>query len=51
MTQRVAEKFRLSSESGGFYQLPVSAEDVCRGSTGGRRENGSHCLSSPAGGA
>ncbi len=33
-TQRGTEEFRLSSESGGFYQLPVSAEDVCRGSTG-----------------
>ncbi len=51
MTQRGAEKFRLSSESGGFYQLPVSAEDVCCGSTGRQRENNSHYLSGPAGGA
>ncbi len=33
MTQRGAEEFRLSSESGGFYQLPVSAEDVGNGKT------------------
>ncbi len=51
MTQRGEEKFRLSTESGGFYQLPVSAEDVCRGSAGGWRENGGRCLSGPAGGA
>ncbi len=34
-----------------FYQLPVSAEDVCRGSAGGQREGGGRCLSGPAGGA
>ncbi len=51
LAQRGAEKLRLSSESGGFYQLPVSAEDVCHGSTGGQREDGGHYLSGPAGGA
>ncbi len=35
----------------GFYQLPVSAEEVCRGSTGRQRENSGHYLSGPAGGA
>ncbi len=44
-------EFRLSSESGGFCQLPVSAEDVCRGSMGGQWENSGHYLSCPAGGA
>ncbi len=51
MAQRGAEKLRISSESGGFYQRPVSAEDVCHGSTGGQREDGGHYLSGPAGGA
>ncbi len=50
-TQRGADEFRLSTESGGFYQLPVSAEDICGSSAGGRRENGGRCLSGPAGGA
>ncbi len=44
-------RHRISSESGGFCQLPVSAVDVCRGSTGGQRENSGHYLSGPAGGA
>ncbi len=50
-TQMGADEFRLSTQSGGFYQLPVSAEDICGGSAGGRRENGGRCLSGPAGGA
>ncbi len=46
------DKLRFPSESGGFYQLPVSAADVCRCSVGGgRRGNSGHCLSGPAGGA
>ncbi len=49
MTKRGADEFQHSTESGGFYQLPVSAEDICGGSAGGRRENGGHCLSGPAG--
>ncbi len=40
-----------SSESGGFCQLPVSAEDICRSSTGRQWENSVHYLSGPAGGA
>ncbi len=46
-----AGKLRFPSESGGFYQLPVSAADVCRGSAGRGRGNSGHYLSSPAGGA
>ncbi len=49
MTQRGTDEFRLSTESGGFYQLPVSAEDVCHGSTGRQRENSGHYLSGPTG--
>ncbi len=37
MAQRGTEKLGFPSESGGFYQLHVSAEVVCRGSAGGRR--------------
>ncbi len=37
--------------SGGFCQLPVSAENVCRSSAGGRRGSSGCCFSSPAGGA
>ncbi len=48
-TQRGTDEFRLPTESGGFYQLPVSAEDVCRGSTGRQRENSGHYLSGPTG--
>ncbi len=51
MTQRGADEFRLSTESGGFFQLPVSAEDICGGSTGRQWENSGHYLSGPAGGA
>ncbi len=39
-----------SSESGGFYQLPVTEDNIYCGSTG-RQENGSHHLFGPAGGA
>ncbi len=45
-----AEKFQLSSESGGFYQLPVTEEDIYCGSTR-QRENGGHHLFCAVGGA
>ncbi len=44
------EKFRLFSESGGFYQLPVTEDNIYCGSTR-QRENGGHHLFGPAGGA
>ncbi len=45
------EKLRFPSESGGFYQLHVSAEVVCRSSAGGRRGSSGRCFSSSTGGA
>ncbi len=45
-----AEKFRLSSESWGFYQLPVTEDDICCSSTR-QREGGGRHLFGPAGGA
>ncbi len=35
---RVSRKLWFSSESGGFYQLPVSTKNVCRSSVGGDGE-------------
>ncbi len=37
--------------SGGFYQLHVSAEVLCRSSAGGRRGSSGRCFSSSTGGA
>ncbi len=39
------EKLRFPSESGGFYQFHVSAEVLCRSSSGGRRGSSGRCFS------
>ncbi len=44
-------ELQFPSESGGFYQLHVSAEVVCRRSSGGRRWSSGRCFSSSARGA